>query len=212
MIRIAIYDMDKTITRQATFNRFLRHSLMRQGRWRAVFLPVILPVGAAYGLRLINRGRLKSISLRLLAGRGNYALRSASFAQETIAHNILPHARAQIAADQVAGARLVLATASYRFYAAEIGHMLGFTDIIATDNNGAKIKGKNCYGPAKLAMIKAWMNTQGIKREEAHISFYSDHVSDTPCFEWADAAYTVNPNPSLRRLAHIRGWPVFDWT
>jgi HAD superfamily phosphoserine phosphatase-like hydrolase len=211
MIEIAIYDMDKTITRRATFAGFLRHSLTKHGRWRSLLLPAVVPVTAAYGLRLIDRGRLKATNLRLLVGRGGYEARSSSFAAHTVARNVLPQAIAQIAADAARGARLVLATASYDFYAGDIGRALGFTDIIATGNDGAKIVGENCYGPAKLRMIEAWLAAQGIARAEANIRFYTDHVSDAPCLEWADEAYAVNPHGPLRRMAIDKGWHIFDW-
>jgi HAD superfamily phosphoserine phosphatase-like hydrolase len=208
---LSIFDMDKTITRSATFGKFLRHSLTRHNRWRILLLPAIVPVTAAYGLRIINRGRLKSTNLRLLAGKGGYDAHAHSFAARTLARNILPQARAQIEADRAAGARLVMATASYDFYAAEIGRALGFDDVIATANEGARIVGENCYGDAKLRMIEAWMVAQGIDRADAHIRFYSDHVSDAPCLAWADEAFAVNPHRPLRRLAAAQGWSVLDW-
>ena len=211
MIEIAIYDMDKTITRRATFGGFQRHSLMKHGRWRSLLLPAVVPVTAAYGLRLIDRGRLKATNLALLVGRGGYEARSASFAAHTIARNILPQAIAQIAEDKARGARLVLATASYDFYAGDIGRALGFTDMIATANDGAKIIGENCYGPAKLRMIEAWLSAHGIERGATNIRFYTDHVSDAPCLEWADEAYAVNPHGPLRRLAVAKGWHILDW-
>jgi HAD superfamily hydrolase (TIGR01490 family) len=212
MYHLSIFDMDKTITRRATFSGFLRHSLSRHNRWRVLLLPAVVPVTAAYGLRMINRGRLKSTNLRLLAGRGGYDARARSFAARTVARNVLPQALAQIEADRASGARLVLATASYDFYAAEIGQALGFDDIIATMNDGARIVGENCYGVGKLRMIEAWMAAQKIDRADAHIRFYSDHVSDAPCLEWADEAFAVNPHRPLRTLAAAKGWTVLDWT
>jgi HAD superfamily phosphoserine phosphatase-like hydrolase len=208
---LSIFDMDKTITRGATFSKFLRHSLTRHNRWRLLLLPAVVPVTAAYGLRLINRSRLKATNLRLLAGRGDYEGRAGSFALRTLARNVLPAARAQIEADHADGARLVMATASYNFYAGEIGRALGFDDVIATMNEGARVVGENCYGDAKLRMIETWMASEGIDRDKVHIRFYSDHVSDAPCLEWADEAFAVNPHRPLRRLAAANGWTVLDW-
>jgi phosphoserine phosphatase len=112
----------------------------------------------------------------------------------------------------------VLATASYRLYAAAIGKRLGFDDIVATNTLigldarvSARIDGENCYGPAKLRMILAWMAAEGLKREEVRVRFYSDHASDAPAFEWADDAFAVNAHAELRALARERGWPILDW-
>jgi phosphoserine phosphatase len=74
-----------------------------------------------------------------------------------------------------------------------------------------RITGENCYGPAKLRMIEAWLAAEGIAREKAHIRFYSDHVSDAPTLDWADEAFAVNPHGPLRAMAVGRGWTIFDW-
>jgi HAD superfamily phosphoserine phosphatase-like hydrolase len=127
-------------------------------------------------------------------------------------------AREQIAADRAAGYRLVMATASYRFYASAIAERLGFDDVIATESEfdesgwlGAKMMGENVYGPAKLRAIEAWLTGRKIDRKQAHVRFYSDHVSDAPALEWADEAFAVNAHGPLKALAKKRGWTIVDW-
>jgi HAD superfamily phosphoserine phosphatase-like hydrolase len=177
---------------------------------------------AAYALGLIDRGRLKEVNYDLLVGRGIPPERLEpvieSFADRQLATNILPGARRAIAADRAAGRRLVLATASYRLYAAAIARRLGFDDVVATetglDANGrvvARIDGANCYGPAKKDMILAWLQREGLDREAVHIRFYSDHVSDHHVHRWADEAVAANAHARLVRLAKAEGWEVVDW-
>jgi HAD superfamily phosphoserine phosphatase-like hydrolase len=132
--------------------------------------------------------------------------------------NIHPGALRQIAEDKAAGRRLVLATASYRFYVEAIAARLGFDDVIATgsvigldDIIHAKIDGENNYGPAKLRLIQAWMDKEGIARSAVRIRFYSDHVSDWPALEWSDVPVAVNPSRALRQMAERRGWEIVDW-
>ena len=55
------------------------------------------------------------------------------------------------------------------------------------------------------------MAGQGIDRGQAHVRFYSDHVSDAPVLEWADEPFAVSPSLKLRKLARRRGWPVLEW-
>jgi HAD superfamily hydrolase (TIGR01490 family) len=217
---LAIYDMDRTVTRRATYTPFLLHCAMRLEPWRLLLLPVVALSMLAYVAKIIDRGRLKEINHRLLLGH----LRSPAllkplidgFAQRTLANNVRPGARAAIARDKAAGRRVVMATASYRLYALAIAEALGFDDCIGTNSVigldsrvHAKIDGENCYGPAKLRMIEDWLNAEGVTR--AHVRFYSDHASDAPVFEWSDEPVAVNPHDRLRRLAEARGWPVEDW-
>jgi HAD superfamily hydrolase (TIGR01490 family) len=193
---------------------------MRLEPWRLLLLPLVAVSMLAYVAKLIDRGRLKEINHRLLLGhqRAPALLKPLidGFAQKTLANNVRPGARAAIARDKAAGRRVVMATASYRFYAREIAERLGFDDCIGTNSIlgldsrvHAKIDGENCYGPAKLRMIEEWLKAEGVER--AHVRFYSDHASDAPVFDWADEPVAVNPHDRLKRLAEARGWPVEDW-
>ncbi len=221
-IHLAIYDMDKTVTRRPTYTPFLIHSARTREPWRLLLLPLVAAATLLYLLRLIDRGRLKEITHGLLVGRALPAAEATklaqSFARETLETNILPAAQARIAEDKAAGYRMVLATASYEFYAGAIGRAIGFDDIIGTmtrtDTAGAllaRIAEQNCYGTAKLEMVEAWLVRQGLARDDCHIRFYSDHVSDAPCLNWADEAFATNAHAPLAALAKARGWDVLDW-
>ncbi|HEY0412566.1 MAG TPA: HAD-IB family phosphatase [Allosphingosinicella sp.] len=219
--QLAIYDMDRTVTRRATFGAFLLHAALRLAPWRLALLPVAGLLTLAYGLGLIDRGRLKELNYSLLVGRvAPERLERAvdGFAERQLRTNILPGARAAIAADRAAGRRLVLATASYALYAAAIGRKLGFDDVIATrtlsDAKGrtlARIDGANCYGLAKRDMVEAWLQREGLSREAVHIRFYSDHVSDAPMHRWSDEPVAANADARLVRLARAEGWEVVSW-
>lgn len=221
MHRLAIYDMDKTITRRATFGPFLAYAAPRYRPWRIIHLPFVLGLTLGFALKLIDRARLKQTNLGLMLGWKIDSSRlqslSRGFAGRTLSVNTLRGALDQIAADKSAGRRIVLATASYGFYVEEIAKLIGVDDVIATSatvdavTTQPIIDGENCYGEAKLRMIEAWLAGEGIKRGDAQIRFYSDHVSDAPCLDWADEAFATNPHAPLRALAQRKGWTVFDW-
>ena len=222
MIDLAIYDMDRTVTRHATFTPFLLHCALRRAPWRLAFVPLVAASMLAYVAKLIDRAKLKEINHHLLLGRRIHPrdLKPLvnSFAERQAATNIRPGALAAIARDKAEGRRLVLATASYRLYADAIAERLGFDDVIGTGSIigldqrvHARIDGDNCYGPAKLRMIADWVEKSGLTGLHGHVRFYSDHVSDRPALEWADEAVAVNPHGKLRRLAGEYGWAVEDW-
>jgi HAD superfamily hydrolase (TIGR01490 family) len=222
MSDLAIYDMDRTVTRTGTYTPFLLHCAVRRAPWRLLLLPLVALSMLAYAARLIERGTLKEINQRLLLGGAIHPrdLKPLvdSFADRQLATNIRPGALAAIARDKAEGRRVVLATASYRLYADAIADRLGFDDVIGTgsiigldERVHAKIAGENCYGPAKLRMIDDWVEKSGLKEVHGHVRFYSDHVSDQPAFEWANEPVAVNPHGKLRRLAQERGWTVEDW-
>jgi HAD superfamily hydrolase (TIGR01490 family) len=220
---LAIYDMDRTITRRATYTPFLLHAAARLAPWRLLLVPLVILTMLGYVAKLLDRARLKEINYRLLIGGALPPARLEpvieSFADKQIAGNIMPGARAAIAADRAAGRRLVMATASYRIYAGAIAQRLGFNDVIATetqlDAKGrivARIEGSNCYGDVKLAMIQAWLEREGLSREAVHIRFYSDHVSDAPVHRFSDEPVATNAHDRLIKLARAEGWEVLDWS
>jgi HAD superfamily hydrolase (TIGR01490 family) len=222
MSDLAIYDMDRTVTRRPTYTPFLLHCAVRRAPWRLAFVPLVALSMLAYAARLINRATLKEFNHRLLLGHRVHVSALGplveSFAERQVASNIRPGARAAIARDKAQGRRLVLATASYRLYADAIAARLGFDDVIGTgsiigldERVHAKIGGENCYGPAKMRMIAEWVEQSTLKGKHGHVRLYSDHVSDRPAFEWADEPVAVNPHGKLRRLAEQRGWAIEDW-
>ncbi|GAA0662150.1 HAD superfamily hydrolase (TIGR01490 family) [Sphingomonas insulae] len=219
--KIAIYDLDRTITRAPTWTPFLLHAVTHHAPWRLALLPAVIGAAALRALGLIHRDRLKQVMHRAALGTLTPA-RAEHIAAGWLARfgpaHIRRGARAQIAADRAHGHRIVIATAAYGFYAEAIARDVGADALIAThtaiDSLGRllpRIEGDNCYGPAKRDMIERWFADQGIARDRATVRFYSDHVSDVPSFEWADEPVVVNPHAALRRVAAQRGWRQVDW-
>jgi len=222
LMKLAIYDMDRTITFRGTYTPFLMHVALSMAPLRVLFTPFVLLAMLAYVLRLIPRKRLKEINQRLMMGRQVHRERLRpyieSFADKVMQSNVRQGALERMRQDRAEGYRLVMATASYRLYVEAIARHAGFDDVIATDHVGqdmdyvrAKIAGENCYDVAKLTMIREWMARQGIDRAHAYIRAYSDHVSDEPMLLFADEAYATNPHAPLAALAQEKGWQRLDW-
>src|SRR5690349_4375054 len=118
---LAVYDLDRTVTRRATYTPFLLHCAMRRAPWRLALLPFVALSMLLYLIRIIDRAELKEINHALLLGNRVHPRDLTplidSFAAATVRGNIRPGAREAIARDKKQGRRLVLATASYRLYA-----------------------------------------------------------------------------------------------
>lgn len=221
-VRIAIYDMDKTVTRRATYNGFLMHMAWNKAPWRLLLVPA-LPFGLLlYAVGFWSRSQLKQFSQSLLIGRKvprvQFARHLERHADLVLGRNVYQEAKWRIDAEKDEGYRHVMATASYRLYVEAIAARLGFDHVIATelatDDSGhvlARIDGHNCYDTAKLERVKTWMAAEGLSREQCHIRAYSDHVSDGPLLTFADEAFATNPHPPLARLAREKGWQILDW-
>ncbi|SEN10541.1 Haloacid Dehalogenase superfamily, subfamily IB, phosphoserine phosphatase-like [Sphingomonas gellani] len=221
-VKLAIYDLDRTITRVPTWSLFLLFASRRIAPWRLATVPLLAPAALLRMTGAIGRDDLKQVMHRLLLGHAVAPERlervAEAFAKRFVARDILAGARHRMARDHADGWRVVIATAAHRFYAEPIARRLGVDDVVATDAARAPggailstIDGGNCYGSVKQAMIADWLARQGIAREQARIRFYSDHVSDRYTFDWVDEAVAVNAHPPLARLAASRGWQVLNW-
>lgn len=221
-VRLAIYDLDRTLTRIPTWTPFLLRAAWELAPWRLALIPLIgvAALGRAVGLH--DRDRLKMIMHRYLLGPAIEPAKLAAFvdrfADDMVRNFIQPGARQSLASDADEGRRVVIATAAHRFYVENIARRLNVVDVVATEPSldcaGMVLPGfggDNCYGAAKQRMIVRWLEDQGLRREDAHIRFYSDHISDLPTFEWADEAVVVDAGRALRSLAHERGWHVTSW-
>lgn len=218
MQRIALYDLDRTVTRAPTFTPFLVHMAASGNPLRLLAVPLWVLAMLGYKAKFYGRKPLKQFGLRLLVGREvrNAALQSQidAFVARQLAHNIQPGARAKIAADRAAGVRLVLVTAAPEIYAEALAQALGFEACIATrhqrDGAGnllALIDGENNYGGHKVARVEDWLEGQGLARADCHLTAYTDHASDAPILNYADTGVLVG------RYAKVqRGWAQVDWS
>lgn len=221
-MKIAIYDLDRTVTKSGTYTRFLLGAAMSRARWRILLLPVVVGCALAYKAGLITRRRLKEIGFRLLIGpclpRAEMDEMASVFALKVVGAGLHPGAISRMNADRREGYDLVLATASPEYYARNIADHLDIRVVIATRHrigaNGdtlSAIDGENCYGAAKRDRVKAWLQSVEKPGQTPRIRFYSDDVSDEPMFNCADEPFIVNPGPRERALARRTGWPIISF-
>ncbi len=218
MQRVALYDLDRTVTRAPTFTPFLVHMATSGNPLRLLGLPLWVLAMLGYKAKIYGRKPLKQFGLRLLVGRvvRSPALqpRIDTFVAKQLARNIQPGAVAQIAADRAAGVRLVLVTAAPEIYAEAMARALGFEACIATrhqrDAEGCllnAIDGENNYAGQKVGRVEAWLEAQGLARTSAHLTGYTDHAGDAPILDFADTGVLVG------RYAKPRaGWAQVDWS
>lgn len=220
-IRIAIYDLDRTILRKPTFTLFLLWAAWREASWRLLLLPALAALMIGYALRLYGRDRFKPAAIHLMLGPSISAARAetlaAHFAAWRVPRDVPQGAAACIARDRAEGYRLLMATAAPEFYATAIAEALGFDAIVASrhqrDAAGnwlPMLDGRNCYGEEKGQRVSEWLSTNA-SEGAAHIRAYSDHPSDAPIFALANDAWLVGRGPKLTRLALRHGWRTVDF-
>ncbi len=215
--RIAFFDLDRTITQAGTYTPFLMHCT-RSNPGRYGRIPAALAAMGAYAAKRTGRAALKVRMIDLFiagASRTQVAAWTEGFVAHWLQVQIRPGALAAIERHRQAGDQLVLATASFDFYAQEFATRLGLNHTIATtsvwdeaDRLCAAIGGENCYGAEKITAVESYLANFPSR---PWFTFYSDHSSDLDLLRTADEGVAVNPDAKLRRLAVKHGLQVVDW-
>ncbi|KGB52238.1 HAD-superfamily hydrolase subfamily IB, PSPase-like protein [Sphingopyxis sp. LC81] len=220
-IRVAIYDLDRTVLRKPTFTLFLLWAAWREAPWRMLLLPALAALMIGYALRLYGRDRFKPAAIRLMLGASIAPARAdklaVDFAAWRVPRDVPPGAQASIARDRAERYRLLMATAAPEFYAGAIAEALGFDAIVATRHRRADdgswlplLDGENCYGPEKARRVTEWLDANAASGA-VHIRAYSDHPSDAPTFALANESWLIGRSRKLVRLAAQQGWRTLDF-
>ena len=222
MLRISIFDMDRTITRSGTYSLWLKHWVRARAPWRTAMLPLVGIAGMGFLAGAYDRGRLKAANQTMLMGKrvdaGIVEREAAVFAQDILARHCHADALRRLQSERAEGRRVMIATASFDYYVHALSRLFRAEDVIATRCERdagdllARLNGPNCYGEDKLAQIESYFEARGIDRSECHVRFFTDHHSDLPTLKWSDEAITVNPDKKLKAAAQEKGWPVLHWS
>jgi HAD superfamily hydrolase (TIGR01490 family) len=214
--RIAVFDLDGTITRHDTLLPYLagysrRHPL---GLWRLWRLPFTL---LRFALGLSDRGLLKASVVRQVmygASRQAVARWNEEFCDSRLPGMLHPGALAAIARHRAGGDRLVLLSASVDLYVPAIGRRLGFDETICTglswsgDLLQGRLTTENRRGEEKRRCIVRLR----AEHAGARIAAYGNAASDLDHLLIVDEPLLVNAASATRRRAAALGMACADWS
>jgi phosphatidylglycerophosphatase C len=195
--RLAIFDLDGTITRSDTLLRYVAGMLHhRKARlWR---LPLCLLPLLQFCFMGGDRGRLKSGVIRATLGglsRSEIEAWNQRFIAQLLSGGVYAEALEQITAQRAAGAHLVLLSASPDLYVPAIAAALGFDAAICTqlrwrsDNrlHGA-LSSANRRGEEKVRCVQALLQTH----QPEHSCAYGNSRADLPHLRLVSEGVYVN--------------------
>ncbi len=213
-MRVAVFDLDGTITRHDTFVPYLRGWLRRHPRPGAPARCIAACIRYLLGGR--DRGKLKSDLVRVgMSGATQEEVRrwTADFVAGLDSAEICPGAIAAIARHREAGDRLVLLSASVDLYVPDIGRRLGFDETICTGIawRDGRLEGSlvtpNRRGEEKRRCIESLRS----RHPGVRFAAYGNSSADLPHLGAVDEPVVVNAGPALRRKAGRLGIRVEDW-
>lgn len=199
---VVIFDLDETLTQYDTFLPFItgyvRYHRKRRalGLWR-------LPLALLKCWRWGSRTWLKTEMLRAFVGgesRQQLQAWSEHFVDHVLNTAMREQGLTQLRAHQQAGARVILASASFDLYVERFAEQLGIAEVLATPmqwdarHRLTGMAGENCRDQEKLRRIKALPN---MPADGYGVAAYSDSHADLPMLAWAEHGYAVCPTREL---------------
>lgn len=212
-MRVAVFDLDGTITRHDTLWPYLRGWVRR--RPRTGFWPSVVAAVSRYPFDR-DRGLLKSRLIRIAMG-GAAATDVESWTRAYVAAlgeaELCPGALAAIERHRGAGDRLVLLSASVDLYVPAIGRRLGFDETICTEVawrdgllDGALVS-ENRRAEEKRRCVESLR----ARLAGARFAAYGNARSDFAHLQAVEEPVLVNARAALRREAERLGIPSADW-
>ena len=215
--RVAVFDLDGTVTRHDTYVDFLLYCLRRKPL-RLLTLPALASYLLVHKAGFKSNHWLKARYLEAVVGgitRTELEDICNEFVARTLVKNIKQPALDELSRLREEGYILVLATASFGFYVRSLATELEFDEVLCTEamfDDGDKLTGKldgeNCIGSEKARRIGMLSSQRGWADIELG---YSDSKVDLPMLEMVGRALVIDPKPATEKVAASKGFEVLRW-
>ncbi|SEN26125.1 HAD family hydrolase [Nitrosomonas marina] len=130
---------------------------------------------------------------------------------------VAPGSKQLIENHMLDGDLCIIITATNSFVTAPIARLFGIEHLIATnpeEENGeftGKVAGKPSFREGKIDRLEEWLNQHNLTWLSFLQSwFYSDSLNDLPLLSKVTHPVAVDPDPTLKRHAETKGWPVIS--
>jgi phosphatidylglycerophosphatase C len=215
-VRLAVFDLDGTITRHDTLAPYALGFVVRKRPWRLPALLLVLPALLGHAIGLVDRGGLKAAFIRAALGgcrRKDLERWTATFVDRLQADGLFSQAIEAIQAHARAGDHLILLSASTDLYVPAIGAALGFQEAICT---GLRWDGEALVGtlttPNRRGEEKARCVAALLARYPGVPSVaYGNAASDIAHLKLVENGVLVNGSAAARREAVRAGITCTEW-
>jgi phosphatidylglycerophosphatase C len=214
-MKLAVFDLDGTITRHDTLIQFIL-GYLKSRPWRLFGFLLSIPAVLLYALRITDRGALKGSVIRWTLGgssRRDLDAWNATFVPQLLEGGVFRAALERIAEHQRNGDVLVLMSASPDLYVPVIARHLGFSEVTCTGVrwNGDRLDGRlttaNCRGEEKARRFAGFR----VRYPNVVTAAYGNAASDLDHLQLADQGVLVNGSEPTRQRAVGLGVACEDW-
>ena len=198
MEKLAIFDIDYTITRKETLMEFFKYLVSKDIK-NIKFLPRALYSGLMYSIKVYDERRVKECFLKFIDNidEKDLAKLTKSFYDERLSSILYKDAVDMIKKLKNEGYMVILISASPEFYIKEFYAIKEVDLIIGTKfafEGGKfvrKMDGNNCKGE-KVKRLNEVLKEKNIKADFKNSYMFSDSLSDKPLLDLVGNPYLIN--------------------
>lgn len=199
MEKLAIFDVDYTLTKRETFIELYMFMLKKNPRL-VLHLPRTLKIAFFYLFKVYDAAKAKETFGKFLNDIDEKGMQDIvkEFYDEKLSRILYKDAIDTIKKLKAEGYKIYLISASPEIYLNELYNIKEVDKIIGTRfayENGkfrSKIQGENCKGEEKVRRLKEVLNEENIEVDFKNSYMYSDSLSDLPLFKLVGNPYLIN--------------------
>ncbi|EES47817.1 HAD-IB family hydrolase [Clostridium botulinum] len=199
MKKIAIFDIDYTITKKETLMEFFKYYIKKD--IRAIrFLPRAIYCGGMYLLKFYDEKMVKEKFLKFIDGISEEELDKIveSFYTEKLSNLLYSDAMDMMKKLKAEGYDIYLISASPEFYinkfysVKEVDRVIGTKFKFSDGKFLRQMDGINCKGEEKVRRLKEVLKEEKIEVDFKESYMFSDSLSDKPLLDLVGKPYLIN--------------------
>lgn len=212
MLKLAIFDVDLTLTSKDTFIEFYKFLCKKDKRF-LLYLDKVLYSGLMYGLNLYDERRSKEKYLSFLNGMDFNIVDELGkdFFENNILKKLLyKDGILEMEKCKQLGYRVILISASPEFYLNNFNEMYCVDYVLGTKyevKDGvytAKMLGENNKGQEKVIRLHEFLDKNNMSDVEYENSrMYSDSLNDLPLFNLVGNRFLINSRRKIENILNL---------
>lgn len=199
MERLAIFDVDFTLTSKETLVQFYKFMIKKNPKF-IVYIPRAIFSGLSYILKINDEKRTKEIFIRFIRGIKEEDMEATvkEFYNEVLSKIIYSDSINMIKKLKKEGCKIILISASPEFYLnslyniKEVDKIIGSTIRAKEGIYENRMEGENCKGEEKIKRLMAYLKENNIEVDFKNSYMFSDSLSDLPLFNLVGNPYLIN--------------------
>ena len=199
MKKLAIFDVDYTITKKETLMELFKY-VIKEDKRNLIYIPRAITSGLLYLTKVYDEKKVKESFLKFIDGKTEKEIEQLvnRFYQNRLSKLLYQDSIEMMKNLKNEGYDIYLISASPEFYLYELYAIEEIDKIIGTKfifDQGIfkrKMKGCNCKGEEKVRRLKEVLKEENIEVDFKNSYMFSDSLSDKPLLDLVGNPYLIN--------------------